>query len=50
MLFVSIIFVHMIVHECIFSPQGGKSVKDEETLESLEITNGGKLYFKDLGT
>ena len=29
--------------------QGGKAVKDEETLESLEVNDGGKLYFKDLG-
>lgn len=27
----------------------GKAVKDEETLESLEVNDGGKLYFKDLG-
>lgn len=27
----------------------GKSLKDEETLSSMEINNGGKLYFKDLG-
>lgn len=27
----------------------GKSLKDEETLGSLEINNGCKLYFKDLG-
>ena len=24
-------------------------MKDEETLESLEVSDGGKLYFKDLG-
>lgn len=24
-------------------------MKDEETLESLEVDNGGKLYYKDLG-
>ena len=24
-------------------------MKDEETLESLEVNDGGKLYFKDLG-
>ena len=28
---------------------GGKMVKDEESLESLGVSNGGKLYFKDLG-
>ncbi|PVD22725.1 hypothetical protein C0Q70_15981 [Pomacea canaliculata] len=27
----------------------GKVIKDTETLESLGIKNGGKLYFKDLG-
>jgi len=27
----------------------GKMVKDEESLESLGVSNGGKLYFKDLG-
>ncbi|XP_071800066.1 probable very-long-chain enoyl-CoA reductase art-1 [Asterias amurensis] len=27
----------------------GKSLKDESTLESLELGNNGKLYFKDLG-
>ncbi|XP_005107475.1 very-long-chain enoyl-CoA reductase [Aplysia californica] len=27
----------------------GKMVKDGDSLESLGITNGGKLYFKDLG-
>jgi len=27
----------------------GKMLKDTETLESLGIENGGKLYFKDLG-
>ena len=24
-------------------------MKDEETLKSLEVEDGGKLYFKDLG-
>ena len=24
-------------------------MKDEETLESLEVNDGGKLYYKDLG-
>ena len=33
-----------------FSIKGGKSLKDEETLGSLEVNNGGKLYYKDLGT
>ncbi|KAL9951670.1 hypothetical protein ACROYT_G044388 [Oculina patagonica] len=27
----------------------GKALKDDETLESLEVNNGGKLYYKDLG-
>lgn len=27
----------------------GKSLKDEDTLESLNIRDGGKLYLKDLG-
>lgn len=27
----------------------GKSLKDEETLEKLNIRDGGKLYVKDLG-
>jgi len=27
----------------------GKMVKDDDSLESLGISNGGKLYFKDLG-
>jgi len=27
----------------------GKMLKDEETLESLGLRNGGRLYFKDLG-
>jgi len=28
---------------------GGKMLKDEETLESLGLKNGSRLYFKDLG-
>ena len=39
----------MYLNVSIFPFQGGKAVKDEETLESLEVNDGGKLYFKDLG-
>jgi len=28
---------------------GGKSLKDNESLESLGLSKGGKLYFRDLG-
>ena len=28
---------------------GGKTLKDSETLSSLGLTKGGKLYFRDLG-
>lgn len=31
------------------SDQRGKMLKDEESLESLGVGNGGRLYFKDLG-
>ena len=39
----------MYMNASIFPFQGGKAVKDEETLDSLELNDGGKLYFKDLG-
>ena len=32
-----------------FLSKGGKSVKDEDKLASLDIKDGGRLYFKDLG-
>ena len=32
-----------------FVSKGGKSVKDEDKLASLDIKDGGRLYFKDLG-
>jgi len=28
---------------------GGKAVKDSETLSSVGLSKGGKLYFRDLG-
>ena len=40
---------YMYMNASIFPFQGGKAVKDEETLDSLELNDGGKLYFKDLG-
>lgn len=43
-------FIYMYMNVSNMFPfQGGKAVKDEETLESLEVKDGGKLYFKDLG-
>ena len=28
---------------------GGRVLKDDETLQSIGITNGGQLFYKDLG-
>ena len=36
--------------ECVsFVYAGGKSLKDDESLASLGLSKGGKLYFRDLG-
>lgn len=35
--------------QAIKSEAKGKTLKDEETLKSLNLENGGKLYVKDLG-
>lgn len=34
---------------CVLVDVGGKSLKDDETLASLGLSKGGKLYFRDLG-
>ena len=39
-------FVCIIFH---FLSKEGKSLKDEDKLASLDIKDGGRLYFKDLG-